>query len=62
MTVAIQIDSSCSLTALSMIRMTSLTYILLAHSITNIAFALSINSNLQKETECVGRPTVRFAF
>jgi hypothetical protein len=35
---------------------------LLAHFVTNIAFALSPNSLLQKETEIVGRLTVRFAF
>jgi hypothetical protein len=62
MTVVIQIHSSCTQTALSMPRMTSLTYILLAHYVTNIAFALSLNSHLQNETECFGRLAVRFGF
>jgi hypothetical protein len=60
MTVVIQIDSSCALTAPSMTHMTSLTYILLPHFVTNIAFALSVNTQLQKETEYFGRLTVRF--
>jgi hypothetical protein len=40
MTVVVQIDSSCELTALTLTRMTSLTEILLPHFVTNIAFAL----------------------
>ena len=62
MTVDIQIDSSSALTAHSMRHMISLTYILLAHFITNSAFALSPNSSLQKETERVGSLTVQFRF
>ena len=42
--------------------MTSLTEILLAHFVTNIGFALSLNGNLQKETTHFGRLTVRFGF
>jgi len=60
MTVVGQIHSSCALTALSMTRMTSLTYISLAHLVTNIAFALSLNSQLQKETVHFGSPKVQF--
>ena len=56
-TVVVQIDSSCALTALSMTCMTSLTEILLAHFLTNIAWALSNNSHLQKDTEFDGRLT-----
>jgi hypothetical protein len=62
MTVVVQIDSSCTLTALSMTTMTSLTYILLAHFVTNIGFALSLNSHLQNKTERDGRLTARFGF
>jgi len=62
MTVVVQIDSSCVLTTLSMTRMTSLTYILLAHFVTNIAFALSLNSHLENEKERFGHLTVRFGF
>jgi hypothetical protein len=62
MTVHIQIDSSCTLTALSITLMTSLTEILLAHFVTNIAFGLSFNSCMQKGTECVAHVTVRFGF
>jgi hypothetical protein len=62
MTVVVQIDSSCALTALSMTRMTSLTYILSAHCVKNIGFALSLNSALLKETERFGSLTVRFGF
>jgi len=45
-----------------MTRMTSLTYILLAHFVTNIAFALSHNSDLHIKTERDGRLTTRFGF
>jgi len=62
MTVDVQIDWSCALTDLSMTRMTLFTSILLAYFFTNIAFALSLNSHMQKETECLGRLTVRFGF
>jgi hypothetical protein len=51
MTVVIQIDWSRVLTALSMTRITSLTKILLPHFVTNIAFASSLNSHLEKETD-----------
>jgi hypothetical protein len=34
--------------------MTSLSYILLVHFVTHIAFALSLNSRLQIEMECFG--------
>jgi hypothetical protein len=59
MRVVEKIDLSCALTALSMTRMTSLTKILLVHFITNITFALSLNSHMQKEPEHFGRLTVR---
>jgi hypothetical protein len=62
MTVVVQIDSSCTLTALSMTCMTSLTEIVLAHFVTNIAFALSLNSHLQKQTERFDHRTVQFGF
>jgi hypothetical protein len=62
LTVVVGIDLSCALTALSMTRMTSLTKILLALFVTNIAFALSLNSYLQKETKRVGRHSVQFGF
>jgi len=62
MMVVVQIDSGCALTILSITRMTSLTQILLANFVTNIAFALSLNSHMQKETEHLGRLTVRFGF
>jgi hypothetical protein len=62
MMVVITIDSSYALTALFMTPMTSLTYILLAHFVTNIAFALLLNSHLQKETIRFGRLTVQFGF
>jgi hypothetical protein len=62
MTAVVQIDSSCALTALPMIRMTSLTSILLEHFIYNIAFALSLNSHLQNKTERDGCLTARFGF
>jgi len=62
MMVVIQIDLSGALTALSMTRMTSLTQILLAHFVTNIAFTLSLNSHLQNETERFGHLTARFGF
>jgi hypothetical protein len=62
MTVVVQIDSSCALTALPMTCMTSLTYILLAYFVINIAFALSHNSHLQNKINCDGCLTVRFGF
>jgi len=62
MTVVIQIDSSGTLNALSLTRMTSVSKILLAHFVTNVAFTLSLNSHLQNETERFGRLTVRFGF
>jgi hypothetical protein len=62
MMVVVQINSSCTLTALPMTHMTSLTKILVAHFVTNIAFALSLNRNLQNKIECDGRHTARFAF
>jgi len=57
MTVVIPIDSSGALTALSMTCMISLDQILLAHFVTNIAFALSLNSHSQNETERFGNLT-----
>jgi len=62
MTAVVYIDSSCALTALPMTRMTSLTEILLAHFVTNIAFALSLKSHLQNQTERDGHLTTRFGF
>jgi hypothetical protein len=62
LTVVIQNDSSCALTAHSMTRMTSLTYILLAYFIRNIAFALSLYSHRQMETEYSGHLAVRLGF
>jgi hypothetical protein len=62
MMVVVQIDSSCTLIALPMTHMTSVTKILVAHFITNIGFALSLNSHLQNKIECDGRLTARFAF
>jgi hypothetical protein len=62
MTAVVQIDSSCALTALPMTRMTSLPEILLAHCVTNIAFALSLNRYSQNKTERDGRLTARFGF
>jgi len=62
MMVVFQINSSCVLTALSMTLMTSLTEILLAHFVTNDAFALSLNSHLQNGTEPFGRLAVQFGF
>jgi hypothetical protein len=62
MSVVVQIDSSCALTALPMTRMTSLSKIVLAHFVSNIAFALSLNSHLQNKTECDGCLTARFGF
>jgi hypothetical protein len=54
----IQHDGRCfagwGLTALSMTRMTSLTWILFVDFVTNIAFALSTNSHLRKETDRIG--------
>jgi hypothetical protein len=57
MMVVVQINVSGPLTMLSMTRMISLTLILIAHFVTNIAFALSLNSPLQKESERDGRLT-----
>jgi hypothetical protein len=62
MTVVVQIDSSCELNALTLTRMTSLTEILLPHFVTNIAFALSLNSHLQNKIEHDGHLTARFIF
>jgi hypothetical protein len=62
MTVVVQLDLSSALTALSMTRMTSLTSILLALYVTIIAFVLTLDSYLKKETEHVGCLTVRFGF
>ena len=62
MTAVVQIDSSCALTALPMPGMTSLTDIFLAHFVTKIALALSLNSQLQNKTERDGRLTARFGF
>jgi hypothetical protein len=62
MTVVVQIDLACELTALTLTRMTSLTEILLAHFVTNIAFALSLNSHLQNKIERDGRFTAQFGF
>jgi len=61
-TVVIQINSSGTATALSMKHMTSLTLIVLAHFVTNIAFALSLNSHVQIKTERDGHLTTRFEF
>jgi len=55
MTVLIETDSSRALTAPSMTRMTSLTEIWLVYFITNLGFALSLNSHPQIEIECFGR-------
>jgi hypothetical protein len=60
MTVVVQIDLSCALTALSLAHVTSLTEILLAHIVTNIAFALPVYTHMPKETECFGHLTLRF--
>jgi hypothetical protein len=57
MTVVVQINSSCELTALPLTRMTSLTEILLTHFDTNIAFAWSLNSHLQNKIERDGHLT-----
>jgi hypothetical protein len=54
-TVVVQIDSSGELTTPTLTRLTALTYILLAHFVTNIAFALSLNSHLQNEIKRDGR-------
>jgi hypothetical protein len=62
MTVVIQIDFSCALSALPKTRMTSLSYTLLAYSFTNIADALALNSHLQNQTERDGRLTARIGF
>jgi hypothetical protein len=60
MTVVVQIESSWPLNAWSMTRMKSLRYILLAHFVTNIAFALSLKSHMQKDSQRCGCLTVRF--
>jgi hypothetical protein len=60
MTVVVQINLACELTALTLTHMTSLTEILLPHFITNIALALSLNSHLQNKIERDGRLTARF--
>jgi hypothetical protein len=62
MTVVVQIDSACELTALPLTRMTSLTKILFAHFITNIALALSLNSQLRNKIEHDGHHTALFRF
>jgi hypothetical protein len=62
MTVVVQIDSSCTLTALPMTCMTSLTSILLAYFVINIAFALWHNSHLQNKIKCDGCLKARFGF
>jgi hypothetical protein len=62
MTVAIQINSSCALTALSMTCMKSITSIFFAHFVTNIAIALSLDSHLQNKTDRDGCLTARFGF
>jgi hypothetical protein len=54
------IDLSDALTTHSTTRMSSLTYIRLAHSVTNVAFALSLNSHLEKGTKRDGRLTAPF--
>jgi len=58
--VVVQINSSCALTPLSMPPRTSLTKMLLAHFVTNIAFTLSPVTHLQRETERFGDLTVGF--
>jgi hypothetical protein len=62
MTVVIQIDSSRALTVLSMSGMTLLNSILLTHFVTNIPFALSLNSHFQKESKCHGCLIAQFGF
>jgi len=62
MTVVVQINSLCARTTLFMARMTSLTRTLLAYFFTNIAFAFSLNSHKEKETESLGRLMVHFGF
>ena len=62
MTVVVQIDSSSTLTTLPLTCMTSLTQILLAHFVTNIAFGLSFNSDLQNKMERDSCLTARFGF
>jgi hypothetical protein len=62
MTVVVQIDLPCALTTLPMTHMTSLTLILLAHFVSNITFALSVNSQLQNKIKCDRRLTARFGF
>ena len=62
MTVVVQIDSSCELTALTLTRMKSLTEIFLAHFVANIAFALSLSSHLQNTIERDGCFKARFGF
>jgi hypothetical protein len=60
MTVVVQIDLACELTALTLTCMTSLTEILLANFVTNIDLALSLNSHLQNKIERDGRLRARF--
>jgi hypothetical protein len=62
MTVVIQIDSPCELAAVPLTLMTALTQNLLAHFVTNNAFALSLNIHLQNKIEHDGRLTARFGF
>jgi len=57
MIVVIQTDLCWALTALSITRMTSLTWSLVAYFVPQIAFALSLNSNRQTEIEHIGRLT-----
>jgi hypothetical protein len=59
-TVVVLINLSCALTALSMSHITSLSEIWLGHFVTIIAFAFSLNSHMQKETEHDDRHTSRF--
>jgi hypothetical protein len=62
MMVVVQIDSSYPLTILSMTLMISINEIFLVYFVTNIGFALSLNSYFKKETKCVGRLTEEFGF
>jgi len=62
MAVVIQTDSYWALTAPSMTRMTSLTYILLVNFVTNLVFAFLLNSNWHKEIKYIGCLTAWFGF
>jgi len=62
MTVVIQTDSYCALTALSMTRMTSLSDILLVYFVANITFAISLNNHWQREIEFISHRKARFRF